>query len=262
MKKFEGIVLIADFDGTLASHGVIPEANCEAIRYFQANGGLFTLASGRNPGWVAEHRESVFPNTWVSLINGAVLIDPEEKEIAFSMTSGRELLEMATRIFEECPMLQQAQHDLVTGYIRQMPGEVLSEDVLNTPIYKSLYVVPAEYSDEYTARIKEIAGDEYIVMRSWVNGIEIQKKGTGKGDSVRRLKDLLGDRAKLVVGVGNYENDMDLIQAADIGYAVDNAPDWLKAVADRVTVDCAEGAIAAIIEELEREDPLGARKTN
>ena len=56
--------------------------------------------------------------------------------------------------------------------------------------------------------------------------------------------------------------DADLIQAADIGYAVDNAPDWLKAVADRVTVDCSEGAIAAIIEELEREDPLGVGKAN
>ena len=262
MKKFEGIVLIADFDGTLASHGVIPEANCEAIRYFQENGGLFTLASGRNPGWVAEHRESVFPNTWVSLINGAVLIDPEEKEIAFSMTSGRELLELAPRIFEACPHMTHADHNLVTGYTRQMPGEALSEEALNTPIYKSLYIVPTEYSEEYAARVKAIAGEEFIVMRSWVNGIEIQKKGTGKGDSVRRLKELLGDRAKLVVGVGNYENDMDLIRAADIGYAVDNAPDWLKAVADRVTVDCAEGAIAAIIEELEREDPLGARKTN
>ena len=46
------------------------------------------------------------------------------------------------------------------------------------------------------------------------------------------------------------------------GYAVDNAPDWLKAVADRVTVDCSEGAIAAIIAELEREDPLGVGSAN
>ncbi|MBQ2716718.1 MAG: HAD hydrolase family protein, partial [Clostridia bacterium] len=38
---------------------------------------------------------------------------------------------------------------------------------------------------------------------------------------------------------------------ADIGYAVGNATDSLKAVADRVTVNVREHAIAKIIEELE-----------
>ena len=52
MKKFEGMLLITDFDGTLACHGTISEENCSAIRYFQENGGLFTFSSGRQLGWV------------------------------------------------------------------------------------------------------------------------------------------------------------------------------------------------------------------
>jgi HAD superfamily hydrolase (TIGR01484 family) len=252
-KKFEGLLLIVDFDGTLACHGTISEENCRAVRYFQENGGLFTIASGRNPGWIAKWREMVFPNTWVSLINGAILIDPEEKEIAFCQSSGRELMELAPRIFSACPHLKHVEHNLETGYYRQMPEDVLSESILNTPVYKSMYIVPNEYSEEYAARVKEIVGEKFIVMRSWINGIEIQRKGTGKGDSVRRLKDLLGDRARLVVGAGNYENDIDLIEAADIGYAVGDSIPSLLAVADRVTVKCADHAIAAIIADLERE---------
>ena len=39
---------------------------------------------------------------------------------------------------------------------------------------------------------------------------------------------------------------------ADVGYAVANACESLKAVADRVTVDARENALAAVIEEIDR----------
>ena len=57
----------------------------------------------------------------------------------------------------------------------------------------------------------------------------------------------------MLVGVGDYENDLTLIRDADIGYAVENATSSLKAIADRVTVSVNECAIAKIIEDLERE---------
>ena len=44
-----------------------------------------------------------------------------------------------------------------------------------------------------------------------------------------------------------------MIKVADIGYAVGNAVPPLKAVADRVTVDCRDHALAHMIGELEKE---------
>ena len=41
-----------------------------------------------------------------------------------------------------------------------------------------------------------------------------------------------------------------MIRDADIGYAVENAADSLKAVADRITVSARDGAIAKIIDDL------------
>ena len=66
---------------------------------------------------------------------------------------------------------------------------------------------------------------------------------------MRKVADAIG--ARLVVAVGDYENDASMIEAADIGYAVKNATDSLKAIADRSTVDVKNGAIAAVIYELE-----------
>ena len=46
------------------------------------------------------------------------------------------------------------------------------------------------------------------------------------------------------------ENDISMLQVADISYAVGNAVSAVKAVAMRQTVNCEDGAIARIIEEL------------
>ena len=48
-------------------------------------------------------------------------------------------------------------------------------------------------------------------------------------------------------------NKMRKMFAADIGYAVGNAVPALKAAADRITVDCHDHAIAAVIRELDAE---------
>jgi hydroxymethylpyrimidine pyrophosphatase-like HAD family hydrolase len=67
------------------------------------------------------------------------------------------------------------------------------------------------------------------------------------------MSELLGlDMAK-TVAVGDYENDLDMIKMAGIGYAVANACPALKAIADRITVSNDEHAIAKIIDDLDKE---------
>ena len=91
----------------------------------------------------------------------------------------------------------------------------------------------------------------YIAVRSWNVGLEFMKKENGKGFALRRVAEMIG--ARLTVGVGDYENDIQLLEYADIGYAVENACPALKAVADRITVHVKDSAIAKIIEDIEKE---------
>ena len=75
--------------------------------------------------------------------------------------------------------------------------------------------------------------------------------GADKGSSVLRAKELV--KAHTLVCAGDYENDIPMIRAADIGYAVGDAQENVKAAADRITVPCAEHAIREIIRDLEGE---------
>ena len=110
-------------------------------------------------------------------------------------------------------------------------------------------------SEEKVAHAKKILAErgfpEYIFVSSWPLSLEILSKKNGKGYALRRVAKSL--EARLSIGVGDFENDEQMIRMADIGYAVANASDELKAIADRITVDVHNGAIAHIINELEKE---------
>lgn len=253
MGKFDGYLLLSDFDGTLycKDNKISPE-NCEAIRYFQSEGGLFALASGRVPDWLLQWKDYFVPNTYSAMLNGAILCDAKGKEHIYECPIHADFLEMASRIIEACPAYTASNFAGDGLYVTVEKGARFVDAQLPDPVYKMVFRVPDEHSDEYTARIKEIVGHRYIVMRSWINGIEVQNAASGKGNALCRLKAFLGERARVAVAVGDYENDIDMIKAADVGYAVGNAHPSVKAVADRVTVPCAEHAIAAVIADIER----------
>ena len=92
---------------------------------------------------------------------------------------------------------------------------------------------------------------EFAFERSNSLWLEISDKSCDKGAAVKRLKRELN--LKRLITVGDYENDLSMIEAADIGYAVNNATDSLKIKADRITKSACGGAIAEIISEIENE---------
>ena len=81
MGKFDGILICSDWDGTLFTNGIIPERSAEAIRYFQSEGGLFTVCSGRNPEFLVEHVHLLMPNTYALCYNGALICNVETGEV-------------------------------------------------------------------------------------------------------------------------------------------------------------------------------------
>ena len=84
MGKFSGILLASDYDGTLAAgDGTIPERVRQAIRAFIAEGGRFTVSTGRTLlGFHAYDPELI--NAPAILANGGIyestVYEPNGKE--------------------------------------------------------------------------------------------------------------------------------------------------------------------------------------
>ena len=98
-KKFSDWLVVSDIDGTLNNKARrLPERNKKAIEKFVAEGGYFTLASGRNPQSMERHFKGLpISGTPAVVINGAGIYDFQKQEmIHFSAMSG-EAMEIAIK---------------------------------------------------------------------------------------------------------------------------------------------------------------------
>ena len=60
MKKFKGMLLACDMDGTLLDDSKqIPAENLRALQYFTKQGGRLSLATGRSPHAIGTYIDSV-----------------------------------------------------------------------------------------------------------------------------------------------------------------------------------------------------------
>lgn len=120
--------------------------------------------------------------------------------------------------------------------------------MLKDPLYKIVIHVDDEQSDPTRDRLIRELGESISVYRSWLNGIELNAADANKGAAARSLATMLG--VDMLIGIGDYENDLPLIEQADVGYAMGNASDVLKQAADRVADTVENDGFAKIIYNL------------
>lgn len=259
MGKYDGYLICTDFDGTLAKEAKISEENRAAIREFMEGGGLFTIASGRSPDFLIEKTADLPVNAPLLALNGGAITDPRTGEILRRATLDDGAVTALNTIVRMIPTIDGVHLIYRDGenfdILRLTAGvDLCTEAILSgtgRELYKFLLVFKEpEHTLAAEQACKALFGSKYVFERSWPHGLEMIPPDGGKGNGVRALRELCGDKVRCIIGAGDYENDISLIEAADIGCAVANAIDAVKAAADRVTqADCG-AAIAEIIHSL------------
>lgn len=252
MGRYDGILLCTDFDNTVAVRTEVSQKNADAIRYFCDNGGIFSIISGRDVPFMKKYEEYLSLRSYVGCVNGTVLCHlPTEKVVkeTFVPDGAREILiDVLGNLrdsLQDVNIFTSQGNDLIE-YNDSFFDRVEAFEWKN--VRKFVIHTYEPFTEQQLSYVRDTFGDKYITARSWPRGLEINNVCVDKGKTARHIAELVG--AHTLVGAGDYENDITLLQAADIAYAVDNAIPELKAIADRVTVSASEDAIAAIIAEL------------
>lgn len=253
--KYEGYLIATDFDGTFAGPGaVISRENSQAIRRFQEGGGLFTIASGRIPSFLAGYRADFVANAPLICTNGTVICDPDSLKVLHCMTFGEGIDEFVRYLYNredvDQLLVSGPDADKVWLQTRQAPYSPALLSGVPKPWCRLLCAQTPEETLSLKADLLAHFAGRYEFNRSWDAGLEIIPKGSGKGACLKWIRNYLGDRVHTTIGVGDYENDLSLIRDADIGCAVGNAIDECKQAADRIVVPHTQHAIAAIIDSL------------
>ena len=253
MGIFDGILLISDLDGTLVFDGKISEENIHAIEYFQNNGGLFTICTGRTHIIDEPFIREIHPNTYTGNVNGALIYDTEKKravlEHSFDDDKVRKYMEIILSCFPEHRRISMATPMGMAIFSRLKKVDTGLLDYCARPIYKIVFSQSAEQTMEMANVFKN--HPDFDVCRSCEFFFEIMPKGINKGYFVQKMREILGERVHTTVAIGDYDNDIDMIRAADIGVAVSGGDENVLKAADWVAPPVTQHALSWLVGRLE-----------
>ena len=108
---------------------------------------------------------------------------------------------------------------------------------------------PAEL-DAVEARMKAHFGDRLYISKSLPYFLEFAAAGVTKGAGLDFLSAHMGFTPEQTIAFGDGENDVELVEWASFGIAVENAHTRVKAVADWICPSAEEEGVAQVIEAL------------
>lgn len=278
MGKFTGVLLASDFDNTLVyteealrSGQSVPELSAKnraALEYFMAEGGRFSVATGRALAAFLLYADKVPMNAPGIVCNGAALYDYEKKEYletnmldALARERGQQVLTAFPAVAAEAYHIDNVIHcvqpnEVTRQHIRITRVTVTeSADLLHVPLPlgKLLFEGERETLERALAFMRQRGWDaDYELIFSGKSLLEMTVKGANKGGMVRRLAAHLGISMEHVYCAGDEANDLSMLTAAARGFAPANCIEAVRASGATIVSHAREDAMADIIAILDR----------
>lgn len=105
----------------------------------------------------------------------------------------------------------------------------------------------ADVMTQVSAQAKKDLKDSYWLGLTTPKWLELMPLGITKGSGLQALTELLHIPMANVMAFGDGENDIEMLQAAGIGIAMENAMEEVKAAADDITAGNNNDGIAAAL---------------
>ena len=260
------VLLITDMDGTFLPASKIPTPKTlAAVKRFEEAGGRFSIATGRAIQAARQYFDMVNVNCPIIMSNGGMVYDIHTKEQIYNVFLPSFAADIVKEILVDNPYVGCEVLTVNEVYVPSMtpmekrhneickliPVPRAVDEIPDKNWYKVLFAVEPERMDElinYVAK-KGYKGVDFV--RSSIEYYEILPQNISKGTALEELRKACGMDDFTFVAAGDYNNDIELLQAADVAYCPSNAAEEVKKVADKVfEQSCEEDFIAAVIDEI------------
>ncbi|WP_144937718.1 Cof-type HAD-IIB family hydrolase [Paenibacillus sp. 32O-W] len=249
-------LIALDVDGTLLNdrHELTPRT-AELLREIHHAGAEIVLCTGRSPTNAVPYLREMGLDGIMITHNGAATVASREMAV---------LYQHSFTIEEVVPFIHFCREnnlhfDLCT------PFELYLEHVTEweQKMYESFKMTPIVYKDllqfkepivKFTIYSEKEKVDQaeqewgawktpLRMIRSHLNFIDWMHPEASKGNALQQLARVRGISREEIIAIGNYYNDMDMIEYAGLGIAMDNSPQEVKQVADEVTASNNEDGV-------------------
>lgn len=272
MGKFNGVLLATDYDETLYNeHNGITPANREAVSYFIAGGGLFTVSTGRSLRnfSIQLARESLPLNAPAILSNGANIYDFQAGRMLFEELLPARVRPDLERLCNALPTIGFEAYCREEVYVHNANSVTerhlsraglagIALPIAQMPLPWTKAILQHEQKDQLLEAQRFLLknhSDAYEAILSNANLLELTAKGCHKGSAVLRLAKHLGIARAHIYCIGNGQNDLPMLGVSAEAFAPSNCVPIVRESGATILNSCHEGCIARLIETLDKRYP-------
>lgn len=248
-------LLFCDIDGTLIrTDGTISDDVRGLLEKLARDGHGFILTSGRPLSSILKVRDYIdiaFPYSYIIANNGGLIYDCNAQKAVFEarlpldlisrLQAVAEEMQIHIQTYTETSIVCQKETEEVLRYAARIKMPVILSEQLASPLtippYKmlALSLKGSKALMPLKEKLELDFGDRIQCMFSQDGYLEILPKEAGKGTALRFLCHLLDIPVSDTYAAGDSENDITMLKAAGISYAMQNGDETVKSSAAIVT---------------------------
>ena len=252
-------ILFTDIDGTLLNDAkTLSPSVLNAMKEYTQSGGKVVLSSGRPlPGILQVIRDLHLEtsNMYIIAYNGAMVYDLSNQKSLWEkrvpLSSVRTILDMAHENHIHCQtytdefVISEYDTPELHKYISHihMPYEIkenITEYLASCDNYMPFKLLAITMDDQealanFAKILEPVVGDHIHTFFSAYSYLECCMKEASKGNAVRFLCDYLGISVADTVAAGDAANDISMLEAAGVSFAMANGTEDVKKVATYIT---------------------------
>jgi Cof subfamily protein (haloacid dehalogenase superfamily) len=255
--------IFSDLDGTLlyhtlpsgdhnrdflSSNSIAPE-NIEEIQQLKLSPITFSIATGRADGDIHKIEEMLLIKGYRISQNGAFVFNKKNELIvnnSFSKVQALEVIEKLesnglfffyicpNRIFFSTNYPQKIKDAIMrnSSFLIKIDLECDARNAVEKEFlagHVSVHISQGENQYEKESRIKEIFGDEYNVFISSPRSIDITRKGSTKGEAIKKIMKIENLKSNEIAVIGDSWNDASMFEVTPNSFVMSHSDPKIKA---------------------------------
>ncbi len=218
--------IATDYDGTLATDGLVSATTIEALERWKDAGRQLVLITGRGLDDLIQvlPRQDLFD--WLVAENGAVLYQPKTGQTKLLIEPLPK--EFTTQLYDRILEAHKTASNTISDDLTRLQHE-------HFPLYLGRVIVATwePYSIEANALIQEMGLNLQVILNK--GAVMILPNGVDKAFGLRAVAKELEIGIEEIIGVGDAENDRAFLEICGYSVAVANALPTLKEQVNWVT---------------------------
>lgn len=264
-------LVATDLDGTLVTdEKELTKKTVEVIKEASKKGVKIMISSGRSFYRLEKFIDALDlrkENQCTICFNGGMIVENTTKEMIYSKNLDSEEVEeliqlgkalrLPIMIYTRDAHYVETIPEVVRKNTKNLKGMNLkvvnfNQINFNKPenyIYKVCFIDKPEKIIEKRKQISEEILKKYEITSSVPEYLEIVKKGIKKSEAIKVVMEKYDIKQDEVMAIGDGENDIEMLDFAGLGIAMENASDFVKGFANDVTTSNNHDGVANAIEK-------------